>query len=360
MNIIIGAEDDLKEELAGTQPRRSPEILSRNEREIALERGLTGLYRWYVDRSQMTRNWNPDKSFDWKNFKTDHSDEMLIILEGFFAVEQFSADFTMGITQVIRKHHGRAAFQLRWGAEEQRHGDLWMNCLLFSRRRSRDQIEKRMSALRDVPQWEPQWNDPIRMVMWQVFQERATQINYINVAKAADGNPESDLKKDVDPVLNHVARTIAVDEAAHFNFYLEAARLYFYYFPEETAHALLDVVRNYRMPGRELLSNYSEFGKTLQTTGIFTLKENYHLDTLKFCLKHFGINAIRTFEQVVLGTENTDSKERTIFRAINFDFLEESVRKTFSKINKYERETGLSQVINTNFVENPAMTLAQK
>jgi len=60
-----------------------------------MERAFVGLFRWYVDRSQTTRNWNPDRSFDWKNMRQDHSPEVMQILEGFFAVEQYIPDYSI-------------------------------------------------------------------------------------------------------------------------------------------------------------------------------------------------------------------------------------------------------------------------
>jgi acyl-[acyl-carrier-protein] desaturase len=96
-----------------------------------------GLYRWYVDRSQKTRNWNPDMDFDWRSFRTDHSRKMNLVLEGFFAVEQYVPDYVTTLLRVIRRSHGRSHFHIRWGSEEEKHADLWENTLLFSRHRSR-------------------------------------------------------------------------------------------------------------------------------------------------------------------------------------------------------------------------------
>ncbi|HXI25207.1 MAG TPA: hypothetical protein VNG71_15190, partial [Pyrinomonadaceae bacterium] len=61
-------------------------LLSRDEKDRLVERGVVGLYRWYLARSQATRNWNPDKSFNWRAFRTDHSPELNHVLEGFYAV----------------------------------------------------------------------------------------------------------------------------------------------------------------------------------------------------------------------------------------------------------------------------------
>ena len=59
------------------QPRSVPMTLfSREERERQMERAFSGLYRWYVARSQQMRNWNPDSSFEWGKMRQDHSGEI--------------------------------------------------------------------------------------------------------------------------------------------------------------------------------------------------------------------------------------------------------------------------------------------
>ena len=68
-------------------------MLSRQEKDRLIERGFLGLYRWYTARSQETRNWNPDKSFDWRKMRKDFSEPLMQILQGFFAVEYYTPDY---------------------------------------------------------------------------------------------------------------------------------------------------------------------------------------------------------------------------------------------------------------------------
>lgn len=110
--------------------------LFRQDKERQLQRAFYGLYRWYVDRSQTQRNWSADRSFDWRLLRRNHSPELVRIVEGFYAVEQYVPDYTSELTRLARGNYGRAHFQLRWGAEEEKHADLWRNTLLFSRART--------------------------------------------------------------------------------------------------------------------------------------------------------------------------------------------------------------------------------
>ena len=125
-------------------------VLSREERERQVERAFAGLYRWYVARSQKMRNWNPDADFEWTQMRTDHSDDVVQLIEGFFAVEQYTPDYTSEILRIVRQSNGRSNFQLRWGAEEERHANTWENALLFSRRRSPEAIEDYKGQLRNI------------------------------------------------------------------------------------------------------------------------------------------------------------------------------------------------------------------
>lgn len=245
-------------------------IRSRREKDRLIQRAFHGLYRWYTDRSQQKRNWNPDRSFDWRQLGQHHSDELITIVEGFYAVEQYAPDYTAELTRLTRKNYGRSHFQLRWGAEEERHADLWRNILLFSRRRSPEQIEQYTEDLRSSA-WELPFDCPIRMLLYTVFQERATLFNYIHLAKVARGESEkTQFAHDADPILAEACKKIAVDEAAHYEFFLEGARLFLYYYPEETLCALVDVLRNFTMPAARIVPNYDAFIKTLYEGGIFT------------------------------------------------------------------------------------------
>ena len=105
-------------DLIEDRPRDLPiTLLGRDERERAIERAFAGLYRWYVARSQKMRNWNPDADFKWGAMRHDLSPDTVQLIEGFFAVEQYTPDYTSEILRIVRRSNGRSNFQLRWGAE---------------------------------------------------------------------------------------------------------------------------------------------------------------------------------------------------------------------------------------------------
>lgn len=355
---MVATIEDVVEEIQKDKPRTLPGLLSREERMRLIERAFHSLYRWYMERSQVSRNWNPDRDFDWKHFRKDHSDKVVTILQGFFAVEQYTPDYVCNIMHMIRQSHGRSHYLLRWGAEEERHANLWQNALMFSGRRSAEWMENYMVDLR-TKEWNPPWEDPLHMLFYQTIQERATQINYLNLAIIARGEGKpGEWDQDADPVLLRVCSTIAMDEAAHYDFFLESARLFLYYFPEESVEALADVLKYFAMPAMDIIPNYDDFGETIVRAGIYGPRI-YAKDVVQAVLNNMGIesrkaleNGIRQHRQV----PNPDGQmvDSAIFNTLDYGYIEKVTQRLFGRIHKYEERVGLDQVQPTKFVPMPS------
>jgi acyl-[acyl-carrier-protein] desaturase len=357
-NHLVAPEESVIQHIVDDRPKIPVGLLSREEKDRLIERGMLGLYRWYVARSQEHRNWNPDKSFDWREFRKDHSYEMNRILEGFFAVEQYVPDYVTSLMKVIRRSHGRSHFHLRWGSEEEKHADLWYNAVLFSQYRTPDWLRNYMGDLR-AQEWNVPWEDPMHMIFYTVFQERATQLNYLNTAVIARGQSDKpQFANDADPVLVKVASTIAVDEAAHYNFFLEGARLYMYYYPAESIQAMHDVIKYFAMPAGDLIPNYDEFSEIVYKAGIYGPREHSR-DVVQTALENLGVENRRALEAGIkrgrlVPDENGNLRESAIFEGLDFSYIEAAVRRIFSKVNKFEAETGQGEIDPTVFVPNYA------
>lgn len=347
---------DVLDELRKQRPTASPKALSRAEKDRAIQRGFYGLYRWYVDRSQTTRNWNPDRAFDWAALGKNHSPELLTIIEGFYGVEQYAPDYTSELIRLVRKSYGRSQFQLRWGAEEEKHADLWRNVLLFSGARTPAWIERHTEALRDAA-WTAPHDDALRMLLYTVVQERATQMYYLNVLKIARGQSDKpQFAGDADPVLARAALAIAVDEAAHYAFFLEGARLFLYYYPEETLAALVDVLKTFAMPAVALLPDGETLARTIYESGVFDGRI-LSRDVMKAMLSNLGVTSLRAVERGVARTRqvpdgNGGLSPGAALAGINFTLVESVVEGLYGRINRYEDEIGLSVVDPTRFVRH--------
>ena len=339
------------------RPITPPSLLSVAEKDRLIERGFLGLYRWYMARSQETRNWNADKSFDWKSLRTDFTPEVTVILEGFFAVEQYVPDFTASILNTVRRSHGRSHFTLRWGFEEERHADTWENAVLFSKGRTPKQIEEYKYLLRSK-EWQAPWDSALYNLIYTVFQERATQLNYLNLAKIVSGKSDKvHLQGNEDPILTKVAQTIAVDEAAHYNFFLECARLFLYYYPEKTLEAIKDVIHHFAMPAYNLVPDWAGFSETVYKAGIYGPRE-LQRDVIQVVFRNMGIESRKKLEEGIKRTrivplEGGGELGTAIWDSFDYGLVEGDVRRLYTRVADYEQEIGFADIDPTVFVRNP-------
>ena len=351
---MIKPEPALVREIDEQRPRVGAGLLSKQEKDTLIERGIVGLYRWYLARSQATRNWNPDKGFNWRALRTDHSAQLNHIVEGFFAVEQFVPDYTVQTINISRTSHGRAHFQIRWGSEEEKHSDLWLNTMLFLRHRSLGWLKEYQAALY-AKRYEMPWDDAYHMGFYALVQERATQLNYLNTMQVANGksdNPE--LAGDVDPVLAEVSHTIAVDEAAHYNFFLEITRLLLYYYPARTLEGLHDVIQRFAMPALDLIPNAGQFYDAVYRAGIYTTRQ-YSRDVLQVVFDHLGIAGRRALADGVkrlrqAPDEDGNLRDTAIFDTLDYDGLEDAIKRLYRRVGDHEAEFGLADIDPTTFV----------
>jgi acyl-[acyl-carrier-protein] desaturase len=326
--------------------------MSRSARQEIVSRYSYSLYRWYLSRSQQSRNWNPDRSFDWRSLRQDHNEQLMGIIEGFYAVEQYAPDYTAELTRLARAGYGHSQFQIRWGAEEEKHADLWRNVLLFARARTPDQLERYTNDLR-ANAWVAPFDTPLEMLFYTVFQERATQLIYIKtaaLARAKDGGQVDGHA--ADPVIAKVASTIAIDEAAHYDFFLALARVHLYYFPQEALEALVKVLRNFVMPAAQIVPNYDTFIKILYESRLFG-PSVYGREVAKPALSALGVESVKAVEHglaQVRATPGLDGTPRSApFTGCNFAVLESTVRGLFDRVNRYESEVGLASIQPTAF-----------
>ena len=335
-------------------------LLSNSEKDRLIERGFLGLYRWYTARSQQTRNWNADRSFDWRALRHDLAADVVTIVQGFFAVEQYAPDYTAELLNVVRRSHGRSHFQLRWGSEEEKHADAWENALLFQRQRSPGWIAEYKERLK-AQQWTLPFPDAITNLVYTVFQERATQLNYLNLMKITQGKSEKPhLQGQQDPVLAQVARTIAVDEAAHYNFFLEGVRLYLYYYPQRTLEAIRHVITTFTMPASHLVPDWDAFFETVYRAGVYGPRD-FSRDVVQVVFRNLGIESRRSLEAGLkltreVPTFDAESIQQTaIWNSFDYGRVEGDVKRLHVRIQDYEREVGFSELDPTEFVANPEM-----
>ena len=86
------------------RPRTPAGLLSNAEKDRLIERGFLGLYRWYTARSQETRNWNAGPQLRLALLMNQNlPPELITVIQGFFAVEQYAPDFTSSLMNLVRR-----------------------------------------------------------------------------------------------------------------------------------------------------------------------------------------------------------------------------------------------------------------
>ncbi len=355
--MITKLESSIVNEIEEQRPRFPVGLLSRQEKDRLIARGVEGLYRWYLARSQETRNWNADLSFEWNKLRTDHSPLVADVIEGFYAVEQFVPDYTARAIDLVRKSRGRAHFHIRWGAEEERHSDLWLNTMLFMKRRSPEWIREYADTLFDEKRWDLPWQDVPHLNCYVVIQERATQLNYLNTVLIATGKSDDpELANDVDPVLAKAANTIAIDEAAHYHFFLEIFRLNLYYYPAQTLEALLDVINHFAMPALDLITVMPDQGNFEEATyraAVYTPRQHIH-DVLGVIFKQLDIKSRKALTKGIKKSREVpdpdgNTRDTAIFDIFDYDALESAIKRIYGRIEKHKQKFGLDKIDPTIF-----------
>ncbi|MBL8820122.1 MAG: acyl-ACP desaturase [Planctomyces sp.] len=322
---------------------------SQRRRQQCVDRGIASLYRWYVARSQPSRQWNADTDFRWKEIRRDLPEDILAIVQGFYAVEQFIPDYAAELTGLLRKNYGRSQFYLKWGSEEARHADLWQNVLLASGYRTLPWLEDYSRELRSRS-WELPFDDPLEMLIYTVLQERATQINYARLRTAVSQCGQEGCH---DPVLELAAKTIAIDEVAHFEFFLSATILHLYYFPERTLAALARVLAFFEMPAVTIVPDYEPFIEALYRRGLFG-KKIYYAEVFKLICRQFGVSDVRKLDNCVKASRTTqlDAAGLPLHPSQIFDFetIQETVISLFQRLGRFEQEAGIYEMFQTELI----------
>jgi len=333
----------LQRELGADRPRHARALMSADARALAIERGILGLYRWYSEHSQRRRNWHADTCIDWRAVRRDHSDALATIVEGFFAVEQFTPDYVGPLLGLIRESYGRSQWHLYWASEEVRHADLWRNALVALGRRDQRWMEEYARELRRQ-EWAIPWDSPRHIVFYQVIQERATQVSYLNLGLALAGKLPR-LQTPHDQALAAACQVIAVDEAAHYAFFVEVARLLLYYEPEQSMEALVDVLRHFTMPARNVIPNYDEFGRVLHDAGVFGRTIHYR-DVVRVVLDTLSAPTLRELEAGVrrareIPCADGDRRTAAFLDTLNQPDVERKVSQLFRRSESHLTRSGL-------------------
>jgi len=147
---------------------------------------------------------------------------------------------------------------------------------------------------------------------------------------------------------------IAIDEAAHYHFFTEVARLLIYYEPEKAIEALVDVLRHFTMPARDIIPNYDAFAEVLHASGVFGRVIHYR-DVVQIVLSVLSAPALRELEAGIRRAREvplTDGVRRTaaFLDTIDFDSVERKVRQLFFRNRAHLQRCGIDHFFDQSWV----------
>jgi acyl-[acyl-carrier-protein] desaturase len=256
------------------------------------------------------RNWTP-----WDDLPLDEmgerghllSDDTVTIIQAYLGVEDFVGDYVLDGLNHIGKERERRDAHLVWGMEEAKHAAAWELVLLHSGRRTqkelneyRDEVGEHAYRLRDE---HPGLDTPMGIIAYTMLQERATFFNYDEMRKRIRqeyGLPERATLKERQRGKEIGAagafRTVGIDEIAHHGFFLELAKIYTRYLPEQMLGELVKVFDGFKMPALKLIPNSVDLEEAMRRTKLHTPR-NQVTDVNNPVLDALGLDGRRALER---------------------------------------------------------------
>lgn len=222
-------------------------------------------YLEFFKVAESRRRWNVWNDFEWDKANGDAGEDVAQIVEAFSSVEMFLPDYTAKILELVRKSRGRAWFQANWGYEESKHSLVLAEWLVRSGYRRASSLHEYESSLLDNGEWELPFDTPSQMIIYTMIQEKATQLNYVNLRRIATERG--------DAVLDSILRRVAADEAAHFDFFRRGVTVFLRHARSAALDDLKFVFRRFRMPALTLIPGWENHEKTIRRLGVYGPRE---------------------------------------------------------------------------------------
>jgi acyl-[acyl-carrier-protein] desaturase len=219
-------------------------------------------FREYFALAERKRRWSLEDDIPWGQCNRSLNPAIADVVQTFTAVELYLPDYLGKLIAQVRATRGRAWFLANWGYEEAKHSMALEDWLLKSGMRSDEQIAD-MHATVFSHEWQLPHDNGRAMVIYTVFQELATRIHYTRLSEIVR-------REGGCPALEKVLSLIAVDEAAHADFFRKMVSVYLDYDREGTLEQMRRVVNVFRMPAVHMLSDGIQRMNEVQNLNIFT------------------------------------------------------------------------------------------
>jgi acyl-[acyl-carrier-protein] desaturase len=239
------------------------------------------LFREFFDRAERRRRWSIADDIPWTQCNRSLNPAIAEIVQSACAVELYLPDYLSKLLAQVRGNRARAWFLANWGYEESKHSLAFEDWLLKSGMRTDEQVA---DLHRDVfsHEWQPPYDNARGMLIYTVFQELATRTLYLRLADVVR-------REGGCPALEKALSLIAVDEAAHADFFRRLTEVYLAYDREGTLEQMRRVVNTFKMPAVHLL-NDSILGKSqVESLNVFS-EEIFLEQVFKPAIARLGVD----------------------------------------------------------------------
>jgi acyl-[acyl-carrier-protein] desaturase len=244
----------------------------------AARKKIYQLFREYFDRAERNRRWNIANDIPWDQCSKTIDPAVADIVQTFCMVELYLPDYVGKQLPTVRDQRGRAWMVCNWGYEEAKHSMALGDWLLKSGSRTEEQMTDMENNV-FANEYNLPFDSPRGMICYTSFQELATQLHYRNLRRIVAGKC---------PALDRVLHLVAVDEAAHGDFFRTIVKIHLDEDREATIEAIRRVISTFAMPAVELFSESQRRANAVRELNIFN-EEIYFYEVLEPTLRKLGL-----------------------------------------------------------------------
>jgi acyl-[acyl-carrier-protein] desaturase len=205
------------------------------------------LFRDYFDMAEKKRRWSIREDVPWEQCNRSLNPAIADVVETFCAVELYLPDYLSKLIPQVRANRGRAWMLANWGYEECKHSMVLEDWLLHAGMRSDEQVADMHQGV-FAHEWNLPYDNARAMVIYTMFQELATQVHYANLRRIVRSEGGC-------PALDKGLLLIAIDEAAHADFFRRLVAIYLEDDRPGTLEQIRRVVNTFRMPAVHMLAD---------------------------------------------------------------------------------------------------------
>jgi acyl-[acyl-carrier-protein] desaturase len=244
-----------------------------------LEREIWKIYQEFFDLAERRRRWNLRHDIPWDQCNPNTSKAVADVVESFCAVELFLPDYVGKFLPLVRGTRGRAWFAANWGYEESKHSMVMQEWLVRSGHRTEEQIEE-VQNWAVIGEWELPTDDVRGLACYTMSQELATWLHYRNLRN---------LIGETDPALAKLLTLVAIDERAHYDFYVKVMKLHLEDDRQATLEQLKRVLNGFAMPATHMMADSANRQAKVRSLNIFN-EDLFYSDVLMPIMEALGID----------------------------------------------------------------------